>query len=106
MELRRAKVTHLQRLSIGYHSRVSSSVVQTTLVRDVENVELMLQQLTHPLLSSATVFLGAVTMTAIMVPQFLPVYALLPVRGAVPECRDTGLPGLWSAGHAGARAGR
>lgn len=76
MELRRAIVTHLQRLSIGYHSRVSSSVVQTKLVRDVENVELMLQQLTHPLLSSTTVLLGAVTMTAIMVSQFLPVYAL------------------------------
>jgi ATP-binding cassette subfamily B protein len=36
----------------------------------------MLQQVTHPLLSSTMVMLGALSMTAISVPQFLPVYAL------------------------------
>ena len=75
-DLRNALAAHLQSLSIGYHTRVSSSIVQTKVVRDVENVELMLQQVTHPLLSSIMVLIGAVTMTAIMVPQFLPVYAL------------------------------
>lgn len=75
-ELRNALAARLQSLSIGYHSRVSSSIVQTKVVRDVENVELMLQQVTHPLLSSIMVMAGAITMTAIVVPQFLPVYAL------------------------------
>ncbi|MCT9002425.1 ABC transporter ATP-binding protein [Microbacterium memoriense] len=75
-ELRNALAARLQSLSLGYHSRVSSSIVQTKVVRDVENVELMLQQVTHPLLSSAMVMIGAVVMTAIAVPQFLPVYAL------------------------------
>ncbi len=75
-DLRNALAERLQSLSIGYHTRVSSSIVQTKVVRDVENVELMLQQVTHPLLSSIMVLIGAVTMTAIMVPQFLPVYAL------------------------------
>lgn len=75
-DLRNALTARLQSLSIGYHTRMSSSIVQTKVVRDVENVELMLQQVTHPLLSSAMVMLGALGMTAITVPQFLPVYAL------------------------------
>ncbi|MFJ2543525.1 ABC transporter ATP-binding protein [Microbacterium sp. NPDC087589] len=75
-DLRNALTARLQSLSIGYHTRMSSSIVQTKVVRDVENVELMLQQVTHPLLSSTMVMLGALAMTAITVPQFLPVYAL------------------------------
>lgn len=75
-DLRNALAARLQSLSIGYHTRVSSSIVQTKVVRDVENVELMLQQVTHPLLSATMVLIGAVVMTAIAVPQFLPVYAL------------------------------
>ncbi|KAA9089628.1 ABC transporter ATP-binding protein [Microbacterium radiodurans] len=75
-DLRNALAARLQSLSIGYHSRVSSSIVQTKVVRDVENVELMLQQVTHPLLSATMVMLGALSMTAVAVPQFLPVYAL------------------------------
>ncbi|MCP2635976.1 ABC transporter ATP-binding protein/permease [Microbacterium sp. HD4P20] len=75
-DLRNALAERLQSLSIGYHTRVSASIVQTKVVRDVENVELMLQQVTHPLLSSAMVLVGAIVMTAIAVPQFLPVYAL------------------------------
>ncbi|WP_243076455.1 ABC transporter ATP-binding protein [Microbacterium sp. SS28] len=76
VDLRNALAERLQSLSIGYHTRVSSSLVQSKVVRDVENVELMLQQVTHPLLSSVMVLTGAITMTAIAVPQFLPVYAL------------------------------
>ena len=75
-ELRNALAARLQSLSIGYHTRVSASIVQTKVVRDVENIELMLQQVTHPLLSSAMVLIGAIAMTAIAVPEFLPVYAL------------------------------
>lgn len=75
-ELRNVLAARLQSLSIGYHTRVNSSIVQTKVVRDVENVELMLQQVTHPLLSATMVLTGALTMTAIAVPQFLPVYAL------------------------------
>ncbi|MEV0622001.1 ABC transporter ATP-binding protein [Nonomuraea sp. NPDC050404] len=75
-DLRNALAARLQSLSIGYHTRVSSSIVQNKMVRDVENVELMLQQVTHPLLSATMVLIGAISMTAIAVPQFLPVYAL------------------------------
>nr|WP_240972475.1 ABC transporter ATP-binding protein [Nonomuraea sp. FMUSA5-5] len=75
-DLRNALAARLQSLSIGYHTRMSASIVQNKVVRDVENVELMLQQVTHPLLSSTMVLIGAVSMTAIAVPEFLPVYAL------------------------------
>ncbi|WP_137845507.1 ABC transporter ATP-binding protein [Microbacterium sp. 2FI] len=75
-DLRNALAARLQSLSIGYHTRVSASIMQTKLVRDVENIELMLQQVTHPLLSATMVMIGAISMTAITVPQFLPVYAL------------------------------
>ncbi|NQX12698.1 ABC transporter ATP-binding protein [Microbacteriaceae bacterium VKM Ac-2855] len=75
-DLRNALAARLQILSIGFHTRASSSIVQTKVVRDVENVELMLQQATPPLLTAVTVGLGAITMTAINVPAFLPFYAL------------------------------
>ncbi|WP_030156861.1 ABC transporter ATP-binding protein [Glycomyces sp. NRRL B-16210] len=75
-DLRNALAARLQSLSIGYYTRTSASIVQNKVVRDVENVEMMLQQMTHPLLSSAMVLTGAITMTGIAVPQFLPVYAL------------------------------
>nr|WP_233563901.1 ABC transporter ATP-binding protein [Cryobacterium tepidiphilum] len=75
-QLRNGLAERLQNLSIGFHTRSNSSLVQTKLVRDVENIELMLQQVTHPLLSSTMVLIGAVVMTSINVPAFLPVYAL------------------------------
>lgn len=75
-DLRNALAARLQALSIGFHSRANSAVVQTKVVRDVENVEVMLQQAAHPLLSATMVLIGAVVMTAINVPAFLPVYAL------------------------------
>ncbi|MEU1972034.1 ABC transporter ATP-binding protein [Microbacterium sp. NPDC019599] len=75
-DLRNALTARLQSLSIGFHTRVSASIVQTKVVRDVENVELMLQQVTHAVLAESMVILGAIVMTAISMPYFLPVYAL------------------------------
>ncbi|GAB6903502.1 ABC transporter ATP-binding protein [Kineosporia succinea] len=75
-ELRNVLAARLQTLSIGFHNRSTSAVVQNKVVRDVENIELMLQQVAHPLLSAVMVVTGAAVMTAILVPQFLPVYLL------------------------------
>nr|WP_216648042.1 ABC transporter ATP-binding protein [Isoptericola chiayiensis] len=77
VRLRNALVERLQTLSIGYYARSSAALVQSKVVRDVENVEMMLQQVTHPLLSAIMVLVGAISMTAIRVPEFLPVYALV-----------------------------
>lgn len=75
-DLRKAIANRLQLLSIGFHARANSAIVQTKVVRDVENIETMLQQTANPLLSAVMVLIGAVTMTALNVPAFLPVYAL------------------------------
>ncbi|WP_243076246.1 ABC transporter ATP-binding protein [Microbacterium sp. SS28] len=75
-DLRNSLTARLQSLSIGFHTRMSSSIVQTKVVRDVENIELMLQQVTHAVLAQTMVLTGAIVMTAITMPMFLPVYAL------------------------------
>lgn len=82
--LREELATRLQQLSIGYHARSSAAVMQTKVVRDVENIELMLQQSFGPVLSAFTILVGAGIATALRVPQFLPVFALtVPVAAAL-----------------------
>lgn len=75
-DLRNAIASRLQNLSIGFHSRASASVIQTKVVRDVENIELMFQQAVPPALSTVFILVGAITVTAIQVPAFVLVYAL------------------------------
>ncbi len=74
--LRAAITARLQSVSIGYFGRTSAAVMQSKVVRDVENIELMYSQIGNPLGGATVVFTGAVVMTALNVPQFLPVYAL------------------------------
>ncbi len=77
VSLRNALAHRLQELSIGYHSRSSSSVIQTKVVRDVENVELMLQQGVGPLLSAVGIVTGATIVLAVQVPASLIAFAVL-----------------------------
>lgn len=74
-DLRNALTLRLQSLSIGFHMRQSASVIQTKVVRDVENIETLLIQAANPSLSAVCVIVGAVVVTAVSVPQFLIVYA-------------------------------
>lgn len=76
VSLRNAITARLQIISIGYLGRTSASVMQSKVVRDVENIELMFGQIGNPLGSATIVFCGATVITAFAVPQFLPVYAL------------------------------
>lgn len=85
-DLRNSLTWRLQNLSIGFHSRASASVIQSKVVRDVENVETMLQQAGPAAFSSVLVLVGAITVTAISVPQFIWVFALTVPVGA----------GLWT----------
>ncbi|THV42181.1 ABC transporter ATP-binding protein [Glycomyces buryatensis] len=75
-DFRNALAARLQLLSIGFHSRSNASIIQTKVVRDVENIELMFSQAGGPFLSAVFVFAGAITMTALSVPEFLPIFAL------------------------------
>lgn len=82
--LRNALTERLQLLSIGFHNRSNAAVIQTKVVRDVENIELMFQQAGPPALSAVFVLLGALTMTALNVPAFLAVYAVtVPLAAAL-----------------------
>ena len=74
----RAQLAHrLQVLSIGFHKRSGTSVMQTKVIRDVENVELMLQQGANPLLSGLGVILGTTAVLTLQVPAFLLLFLLV-----------------------------
>ena len=75
--LRYALCHRLQELSIGYHTRVSSGVLQTKVVRDVETVEQMLQQSSDGALSATSSLLGGLAVISVRTPTFLPVFLLV-----------------------------
>lgn len=82
--LRSGIASRLQRLSLGFHNRQSASIVQTKIVRDVENLELMLQQAFPTLISALATLVGAIVVTALRVPQFVAVFAVaIPVAAAL-----------------------
>jgi ATP-binding cassette subfamily B protein len=74
--LRMALCRRLQELSISYHRRMSAGVLQAKVVRDVENVVESSRQTFDTGLAAAVALVGALAMTAVRVPEFLPVFAL------------------------------
>lgn len=76
LDLRRSLTLRLQTLSLSYHSRSASALAQTKLVRDVENVELTLQQSFGPILTAASVLVGASATMAVRAPLFLVFFAV------------------------------
>ena len=82
--LRSALSRQLQRLSIGYYTRASAGVLQTKVVRDVENIEQMVRQLSDGGLSAISNLIGALVITALRVPSFLPFFlVMVPVSAAL-----------------------
>lgn len=75
-DLRNALTAHLQGLSIGFHTRRSASIIQTKIVRDVENVELLMQQVFPVVAISFSILVGSITVTAVQAPAFLLLFAL------------------------------
>ncbi|GAA3298862.1 ABC transporter ATP-binding protein [Dactylosporangium vinaceum] len=76
-DLRSELAGRLQQLSIAFHTRAGAGLLQTKLVRDVENVEMMLQQVAAGGTSAILTLLGAITLTAIRVPAFVPLFLLV-----------------------------
>lgn len=74
--LRRGLAERLQELSIGYHRRTSAGVLQAKIVRDVENVVEASRAAYDAGLAAVVTLVGAMVLTAINVPEFLPVFAL------------------------------
>ncbi|MFF3171249.1 ABC transporter ATP-binding protein [Streptomyces sp. NPDC057900] len=80
--LRSALCRRMQQLSIGYHARVSSSVLQAKVVRDVESVEQMVQQSADMGLGAVVTLIGGLVVIGVRVPAFLPVFlVVVPAAG-------------------------
>ncbi|MGV8966865.1 MAG: ABC transporter ATP-binding protein [Cellulomonas sp.] len=73
-ELRMALCERLQQLSIGYHRKTSAGVLQAKVIRDVETVLETSRQSFDSGMAALTTLVGAVVLTAIRVPAFLPVF--------------------------------
>ena len=82
--VRAGLAARLQRLSLGFHNRQSASVVQTKIVRDVENLELMLAQVFPTVVSALSTLAGAILITALNVPLFVAVFAVaIPIAASL-----------------------
>ncbi|MDD5199430.1 MAG: ABC transporter ATP-binding protein [Terrimicrobiaceae bacterium] len=75
--LRSALVRRLQVLSIAFHSRTNTAALQTKVLRDVESVEQLSRQIVETGLLAAVSMIVALVVTAIRMPVFLPVFALI-----------------------------
>lgn len=74
----------IQKLSIGFHSRTNAGVLQTKVVRDIENIQTMMQSAADAGFAAVFGLIGAVSITAVKAPQFLPFFlVLVPVSGYV-----------------------
>ncbi|TXS48262.1 ABC transporter ATP-binding protein [Streptomyces sp. t39] len=76
-QLRTALVQQMQQLSIGFHTRTSSSVLHTKVIRDVETLETGVQQSADNGLTAAATLTGGLAVIAVMTPAFLPVFVVL-----------------------------
>ena len=84
MRLRSAICQRLQNLSIGYYTRTSAGVLQTKVVRDVETLEQMIRQVFDGGAAAVSNMLGALVITAIRAPAFLPFFLVtVPLAAAL-----------------------
>lgn len=82
--LRSALSRQLQRLSIGFFSQANAGVLQNKVVRDVETIEQMVRQLFDGGLSAASNLIGALVITALRAPAFLPFFVIMvPISAAL-----------------------
>ncbi len=75
--LRSALVERMQQLSMGFYLRTNAGVLQTKVVRDVENIEQMVRNLSDGGFTAINGAFGAILITAIKVPLFLPFFLVL-----------------------------
>jgi ATP-binding cassette subfamily B protein len=82
--LRGALSERVQQLSIGFWNRMNVGSLQSKVVRDVENVELALRQSGNGGFAALYNLIGAITVTAIKVPEFLIFFLILvPASGFI-----------------------
>jgi ATP-binding cassette subfamily B protein len=76
VESRVALCERLQQLSIGYHRKMSAGVLQTKVIRDVETIVETSRQAFDSGMAATTTLIGALVLTALRVPAFLPVFLI------------------------------
>jgi len=77
IRLRSALVERMQQLSMGFYLRTNAGVLQTKVVRDVENIEQMVRNLSDGGFTAINGAIGAILITSIKVPLFLPFFLVL-----------------------------
>lgn len=75
--LRSALVERMQQLTMGFYLKSNAGVLQTKVVRDVENIEQMVRNLSDGGSTAINGIIGAIVITAIKVPIFLPFFIFL-----------------------------
>ncbi|WP_176013808.1 ABC transporter ATP-binding protein [Victivallis sp. Marseille-Q1083] len=86
MNLRTSLCTRLQHLSIPYHTNNKLGVLQTKVLRDVENIEMLTRMLVESLPQILITFAVALTVTACRAPLFI-IFYLATVPLAVLICK-------------------
>jgi ATP-binding cassette subfamily B protein len=82
--LRSALVERMQQMSISFYQSTNAGALQTKVVRDVENIEQMMRHSFDGGLGAINSLIGALVITAIKVPQFLPFFLILgPISATV-----------------------
>ncbi len=75
--LRSSLVERMQQLTMGFYLKSNAGVLQTKIVRDVENIEQMVRNLSDGGSTAINGAVGAILITAIKVPIFLPFFLVL-----------------------------
>lgn len=82
-DLRSSLVERLQQLSMGFFHRTNAGLIQSKVIRDVENIEQMLRHMSDGGQAAINGIIGCLVISAIKVPQFLPFFLVLVPLSAI-----------------------
>ncbi len=75
--LRSSLVERLQQLSMGFFHKTNAGLIQSKVIRDVENIEQMLRHMSDGGQAAINGIVGCLIISALKVPQFLPFFLIL-----------------------------
>ncbi len=75
--LRSALVERMQQLTMGFYLKTNAGALQTKVIRDVENIEGMIRNSADGGFAAINSLLGAIIVTAIKIPEFLPFFVVV-----------------------------
>lgn len=75
--LRSSLVERLQQLTMGFFHKTNAGLIQSKVIRDVENIEQMLRHMSDGGQAAINGIIGCLVISAFKVPQFLPFFLVL-----------------------------